>query len=98
MDTPGHTLQSHQTNRCSGDFRSCDPMLHIELIAMPRRKPNRVFLNHYDDQSMMYPRANALAQDEWKAVGSYLTRPKFEIAEVTNPAESISKGLQSKLL
>ena len=57
-----------------------------------------MFLNHYDDQSMMYPRANALAQDEWKAVGSYLTRPKFEIAEVTNPAESISKGLQSKLL
>ena len=40
----------------------------------------------------------ALAQDEWKAVGSYLTRQKFDFAEVINPAESISKGLQGKLL
>lgn len=68
-----------------------------------RRKPNRrnrVLLNHYDDLwwSMMYPRAMALAQDEWKAVGSYLTRKNIDFAEVTNPAESISKGLQGKLL
>ena len=41
---------------------------------------------------MMYPRAMALAQDEWKAVGSYLTRKSIDFA--TNPAESISKGLQ----
>jgi hypothetical protein len=47
---------------------------------------------------MMYPRAMALAQDEWKAVGSYLTRKNIDFAEVTNPAESISKGLQGKLL